>query len=197
VDPHDISSNLLASSWSLPFFHTASHPLTYADGNSIPPLNTDAATTFIRDYFLPTSSPELTQKTIEQAAAASAKATPGTIINSADFIRFDNVMPGASSSPSSTSTTQIYKSVIDKDELVGIARQFDIFMRRIPQIAFLYALLDFFVLRTAQDVISDELEDDRVAVAQEWTAGAVTRLGTLVALSVLLVVGENLFYHPI
>ncbi len=93
----------------------------------------------------------------------------------------------------------MYNEKINKRELEWIAQQFDIYMRKIPFAVTVYALLDFFVLApsNSRDVLSDELEDDRMGVAMDWVSSAAAKAGTLALIVVGIIFIENLTYHPV
>ena len=93
--------------------------------------------------------------------------------------------------------TETYKTEISKKEVQWISQQFDIYMRILPQAVLLYALLDFFVLPTSRAVMSDELEEDRMAVVKDWAGRAVVRLGVFSTIVAVTIVFENVFYNPI
>ncbi len=191
---------------------------------TLPPLPVDNAATAgadnlnnivtLKDYFIPTTSNEDTIKTLQnyvdakQAAAITGKTLP----NSSDFIKFDNVMPGAKGyinpSPSiSGSSIQSqsqynYQQTIQKQELEWITQQFDIYMRKIPFAVTLYALIDFFVISPSSssyssDLLSEELEEDRAGVVMDWIAGATQKLFVLAGIVVAIIFIENLTYHPL
>jgi len=204
VDPNDVVnyhqqsissiSTVLASQgeWSFLWFHGG------AASASIPPsLSSDgaAAVASMKDYFLPTSSDEIMNKALEGAAQLERK---GNVINSADFIQLNQVMPGAKALPSPVPvTTYAYTEEISKREIEWYARSADLLTRRLPTAITVYALLDFFVLPNQPDLLSDELEDDRMGVAREWFAGASVRFGALMGVVFLTIFCENTFYHPI
>lgn len=183
---------------------------------SLPPINLElnsnnaASTTnnqdikSVKDYFLPTYSEEATRQALEQYAKSKQQSANlgASMIQSEDFIQFDTAMPGAKGSkpiPKSSALlpTPTYNKEIDKEELLWISQQFDIYLRRLPQAAILYALLDFFVLPTSRAVMSDELEEDRMKVVKEWASRTVFRVGVFSTIVAATVVFENLFYHPI
>jgi len=178
---------------------------------SLPPVNTEAVSASatsssnsinsVKDYFIPTSSEEATRRALEQYAQ-NKENTSGEMMKSSDFIQIDSAMPGAKDSrpiPRSTAflPTETYNKEISKKEVRWISQQFDIYMRILPQAVLLYALLDFFVLPTSRAVMSDELEDDRMAVVKDWAGRAVVRLGVFSAIVTATIVFENVFYNPI
>ena len=168
----------------------------------LPPVNTESnGMNSVKDYFIPTSSEEETRRALEKYAQAKQN-TSGELAKSSDMIQIDTAMPGVKGSkPISKSTaflpTPTYNTEINKKEVLWISQQFDIYLRKLPQAAFLYALLDFFVLPTSRAVINDELEDDRVGVVKEWGGRAVFRVGVFSSIVVATTVFENVFYHPI
>jgi len=168
---------------------------------TLPPLDPDAnsAISTMKDYFIPTTSEEATRKALESFVQSQQQNGGATLPNSSDLIRFDKLMPGAQgvTNPAVQPAQYTYKPKIDKEELNWIAQQFDIFQRKIPFVVTLYALLDFFVLPKGPDVLSDELEDDRMAVVQEWVSGAVSKLGVISILVIGIIFVENLTYHPV
>jgi len=205
VDPSDVVSyhqsiaissisTVLASQggeWSFLWFHGG------APAASLAPLNSDgvAAVASMKDYFLPTSSDEIMNKALEGAAQMQRK---GNVINSADFIQLNQVMPGAKVPPPTMPvTTYPYTDEISKREIEWYARSADLLTRRLPTAITVYALLDFFVLPNQPDFFSDELEDDRMGVARDWFAGAIVRFGALLGVVFLTIFCENAFYHPI
>jgi hypothetical protein len=172
---------------------------------SLPPVNSENPNAneinSVKDYFMPTTSEEATRRALEQYAQGKQKTT-GEMAKSSDLIQIDSALPGAKGSkPISRTTaflpTPTYNTQIGKKEVNWISQQFDIYMRRLPQAVFLYALLDFFVLPTSRAVMSDELEDDRVGVVKEWAGRAVFRAGVFSSIVVATIVFENVFYHPI
>jgi len=176
---------------------------------SLPPVNTEATSATsnsnsinsVKDYFIPTSSEEATRRALEQYAQ-NKENTSGEMTKSSDFIQIDSAMPGAKDSrpiPRSTAflPTETYKTEISKKEVRWISQQFDIYMRILPQAVLLYALLDFFVLPTSRAVMSDELEEDRMAVVKDWAGRAVVRLGVFSTIVAVTIVFENVFYNPI
>ena len=181
---------------------------------TLPPLDPDTANSIstMKDYFIPTTSNDATIKALEgfvqskQEFTSSAGAGAGaTLPNSSDLIQYDSVMPGAKgiSNPSQLYQQQIrqytYNEKIDKRELEWIAQQFDIYMRKIPFAVTLFALVDFFILSPAStpDVLSDELEDDRMGVVADWFSNALSKLGVLAGIVVAIIFVENLTYHPL
>ena len=123
-------------------------------------------------------------------------------MKSSDFIQIDSAMPGAKDSrPISRSTaflpTETFKTDISKKEVRWISQQFDIYMRIFPQAVLVYALLDFFVLPTSRAFMSDELEEDRMAVVKDWAGRAVVRVGAFSTIVAATIVFENVFYNPI
>lgn len=205
VDPNDLISHhqsiaissistVLATQggeWSFLWFHGT-------PAESIPPsLNSDgaAAIATMKDYFLPTSSDEVAIKTLENAAQLERQ---GNVIYSADFIRLNQVLPGAKFSPPSVpANTYPYTEEIGVREIEWIARSADLLTRRLPLAMTVYALLDFFVLPNQPDLYSDELENDREGVFREWVGGASVRFGTLLSVVFLTIFCENVFYHPV
>lgn len=202
IDPNDVVnyhqsiaissiSTALASQggeWSFLWFHGG------APANSIPPSPDGAAAiATMKDYFLPTTSEEVMNKALESAAQLK-----GDVISSADFIQLNQVMPGAKAPPPLIPpTTYPYTEEIGKREIEWIARSADLFTRRLPTAITVYALLDFFVLPNQPDLLSDELEDDRMGVAREWFGGTTVRLGALLSVVFLTIFCENAFYHPL
>ncbi len=182
---------------------------------TLPPLDADTGTNTLstmKDYFIPTSSNDATMKALEsfvqakqQAASSASAATTTTLPNSSDLIQYDTVMPGAKgvANPSAAFQTKItqysYNNQIDKRELNWIAQQFDIYLRKIPLAVTLYALLDFFVLspNMTPDLLTDELEEDRMGVITEWVSGAAFRVGVLASIVAVIIFVENLTYHPV
>lgn len=172
---------------------------------SLPPVNSENPNVnqinSVKDYFMPTSSEEATRRALEQYAQNKQK-TSGEMVKSSDLIQIDTAMPGVKgSTPISRTTaflpTPTYNKEISKKEVLWISQQFDIYMRKIPQAVFLYALLDFFVLPTSKAVMSDELEDDRMGVVKEFAGRAVFRAGVFSSIVAATIVFENVFYHPI
>lgn len=171
---------------------------------SLPPVSTEAAPSTInsvKDYFIPTSSEEAARRALEDYAQKKQQ-SGGEMIKSSDFIQIDSAMPGAKDSkpiPRSTAflPTPTYNTEISKKEVLWISQQFDIYLRRLPQAVFIYALLDFFVLPTSRAVISDELEEDRVEVAKAWAGRAVFRVGVFSSIVALTLLFENVFYSSI
>jgi len=171
---------------------------------TLPPIDSDTpnAISTMKDYFIPTTSNDATVKALE-GYVQSKQAVSGTLPNSSDMIQFDKVMPGAKglSNPSIQQQSQqyVYNEKITKRELEWIAQQFDIYMRKIPVAVTVYALLDFFVLApsNSRDVLSDELEDDRMGVVMDWASSAAAKLGTLALIVVGIIFIENLTYHPL
>lgn len=177
---------------------------------SLQPMNTDvdaSAINSIKDYFIPTTSEEATRKALEAFVQTKQQAasTGAALVNSADSIQVDSFMPGAKGglSPSATTSaaaagkTLTISPEISKRELNWIAQQSDIYMRKIPFAVTLYALLDFFVLPNSQDVMSDELDDDRMAVASDWVQRAALRLGVLFSIVMFIIFIENMTYNPV
>lgn len=172
---------------------------------SLPPVNSENPNVneinSVKDYFLPTSSEETTRRALEQYAQGK-KNSSGEMAKSSDLIQIDSKLPGVKGSEKLSRTTAFlptptYNTEISKREVLWISQQFDIYMRRLPQAVFIYALLDFFVLPTSRAVMSDELEDDRMAVAKDWAGRAVFRAGVFSTIVVATSVFENVFYHPI
>lgn len=172
---------------------------------SLPPVNSENPNTngisSVKDYFIPTGSEEASRRALEQYAK-SKQQTSGEMVKSSDMIQIDTAMPGVKGSEEVSRTTAFlptptYNKEINKKEVLWISQQFDIYMRRLPQAVFLYALLDFFVLPTSRSVMSDELEDDRMGVAKEWAGRAVFRVGVFGGIVVATTLFENVFYHPI
>lgn len=183
---------------SLPPINSDMNPSSSSTSSSSTSQNISS----LKDYFLPTSSEEATRRALEEYVKNKQQSVDGTMIKSEDFIQFDTAMPGVKGSkpiPKSTALlpTPTYNKEIDKREILWISQQFDIYLRRLPQAVFLYALLDFFVLPTSRSVISDELEEDRLKVAGEWASRAVFRVGVFSAIVAVTSLYENLFYHPI
>jgi len=174
--------------WSFLWFHGG------APANSIPPSPDGAAAmATMKDYFLPTSSEEVMNKALETAAQLKEN-----VVNSADFVELNQVMPGAKVPPPLVpAITYPYTEEIGKRELEWIARSADLLTRRLPTAITVYALLDFFVLPNQPDLLSDELEDDRMGVAREWVGGTSVRLGVLLGVVLLTIFCENAFYHPL
>lgn len=174
---------------------------------SLPPVNTEVDSngmSSVKDYFIPTSSEEAARRAIEEYAKNKQAAKGGEMIKSSDMIQFDTAMPGVKGSKpvpraEASLPTSTYNKEIDKREVLWISQQFDIYLRRLPQAAFLYALLDFFVLPTSRAVINDELEEDggRAAVAKDWAGRAAFRVGVFSTIVVATSVFESVFYHPI
>lgn len=160
----------------------------------------------MKDYFIPTTDNDATIKALEGFVQSKEALTgSATLPNSSDLMQFDQVMPGAKglANPSIQQLQQqqqySYNAKIDKRELDWIAQQFDIYMRKIPFAVTLYALLDFFVLSpngNARDVLSDELEDDRMAVVKDWVSSATMKFGILVSIVFAIIIIENLTFHP-
>lgn len=169
---------------------------------TLPPIDPDTsnAISTMKDYFIPTTSDDATVKALE-GYVQSKQAVTGTLPNSSDMIQFDKVMPGAKglSNPAIQQQQYTYNEKIDKRELEWIAQQFDIYMRKIPFAVTVYALLDFFVLApsNSRDVLSDELEDDRMGVVMDWASSAATKAGTLALIVVGIIFFENLTFHPL
>eukprot|EP00979_Chaetoceros_neogracilis_P000788 scaffold169_cov279-Chaetoceros_neogracile.AAC.10 len=171
---------------------------------SLPPVSTEAASTSInsvKDYFIPTSSEEASRRALEKYAQSKENSS-GEMIKSSDFIQIDSALPGAKDSkPISRSTaflpTETYNKEISKKEVLWISQQFDIYMRKLPQAVFIYALLDFFVLPTSRAVMSDELEEDRMAVVKDWAGRAVVRVGVFSTIVAATILFENVFNNSI
>ena len=171
---------------------------------SLPPVSTEAASTSInsvKDYFIPTSSEEASRRALEKYAQGKENSS-GEMIKSSDFIQIDSALPGAKDSkPISRSTaflpTETYNKEISKKEVLWISQQFDIYMRKLPQAVFIYALLDFFVLSTSRAVMSDELEEDRMAVVKDWAGRAVVRVGVFSTIVAATILFENVFNNSI
>lgn len=172
---------------------------------TLPPLDPEStnAISTMKDYFIPTTSNDATVKALEGFAKSKQALSGGaTLPNSSDLMQFDASMPGAKglANPSIESVQKYaYNQKIDKRELEWIAQQFDIYMRKIPFAVTVYALLDFFVLSpgNGQEVLSDELEEDRMGVVMDWVSGAATRVGILAAIVFGIIFIENLTYHPV
>ncbi len=174
---------------------------------SLPPVNTEVnknEISSVKDYFIPTSSEEAARRAIEEYAKNKQAAKGGEMIKSSDMIQIDTAMPGVKGSKSVPRAevslpTATYNKEIDKREILWISQQFDIYLRRLPQAAFLYALLDFFVLPTSRAVINDELEEDggRAAVAKDWAGRAAFRVGVFSTIVVATSLFESVFYNPI
>jgi len=172
----------------------------------LPPINTEVNSNNInsvKDYFIPTSSEEAARRALENYATSKEAGKGEEMIQSSEFIQIDSAMPGAKGSKEIPRNeaflpTPTYTKEINKREILWISQQFDIYLRRLPQAAFIYALLDFFVLPTSRAVISDELEEEggRADVAKAWAGRAVFRLGVFSAIVASTSVFENLFYHP-
>lgn len=202
VDPNDLISHhhsfstssistALATQgeWSFLWFHGGS------PAESIPPsLNSDggAAIASMKDYFLPISNDEAATKTLEKAAELERQ---GNVVNSADFIQLNQIMPGAK--VPSPIPTYSYTEEISPREVEWIARSADLYTRRLPMAITVYALLDFFVLPNQPDLLNDEVENDRTGVFREWVGGASVRLGVLLGVVFLTIFCENAFYHPL
>lgn len=172
----------------------------------LPPINTEVNSNTInsvKDYFIPTSSEEAARRALENYATSKQASKDEEMIQSSEFIQIDSAMPGAKGSKEIPRNeaflpTPTYNKEIDKREILWISQQFDIYLRRLPQAAIIYALLDFFVLPTSRAVISDELEEEggRAEIAKAWAGRAVFRLGVFSAIVASTSVFENLFYHP-
>jgi len=211
VDPNDVASyhdsisiesisTVLAAKtggWSFLWFHGGA---AHGPAQSIPPLDSDgaAAISTMKDYFLPTSSDEVTGKALE---AADQLEKQGNVIYSADFMELNQVMPGIkgsfSSSPAIPANVYQETEEISKRELEWYARSADLFTRRLPTAIAVFALLDFFVLPNQPDLLNEEMEDDRVGVARQWLGGASIRFGVLLGVIFLTMFCENVFYHPL
>lgn len=172
---------------------------------TLPPLDPEStnAISTMKDYFIPTTSNDATVKALEGFAQSKQALSGGaTLPNSSDLMQFDASMPGAKglANPSIQSVQKYtYNQKIDKRELEWIAQQFDIYMRKIPFAVTVYALLDFFVLSpgNGQEVLIDELEEDRTGVVMDWVSGAASRVGILTAIVFGIIFIENLTYHPV
>ena len=170
---------------------------------TLPPLDPDASNSIstVKDYFIPTTSNDATVKALEGFVQSKQAMNGAPLPNSSDLMKFDQVMPGAKgiANPSLQQQQYVYNEKIDKRELEWIAQQFDIYMRKIPFTVTLYALLDFFVLSPGNnpDVLSDELEEDRMGVVMDWVSSATMRVGILASIVVSIIFIENLTYHPI
>lgn len=221
------------TSWSFLWFHGGT-PDIYNNGQSLPPIPINTATPSttgfagtgiggtaagtatdvdirsIQDYFLPTSSEEVTKRALEQAVQVK-EYTKGNVINGADMIQYDAGMPGSKAYTNYMQQLQsgalnkqqqqyTYNPEINKREVEFIAREFDLFLTKIPLVVTVYALIDFFILSSAPSDFSmtnNDLEEDRYALVKEWTMGAGVRLGILSVTILGLSLIENLFYHPV
>ena len=188
-----------SSFWSylpLPWVHV-DHNSIYATGKSLPPIDPDAVSgsaSAVKDYFIPTESESAARDVLENYLKAKQVAG-GELPSSSEFIKIDAQMPGAAAK--NTGTTYKINPEITKREIEYVARETDIIMRKIPQAAIIYGLLDFFVLPASKEVMSDELEDDRVGVTKEFAFRASIRLGVFIAIAFATILVENLTYHPV
>jgi len=186
-----------SSGWSLPFpwFHTEPTHI-YATGKSLAPIDSEAVSgsvAAVKDYFIPTSSEDAARSVLENYAKAK-EATGGDLASSSKFIQIDPKMPGV---PVPKTSTYNINPEITRRELDHIARETDIYMRKIPQAMILYGLLDFFVLPASKEVMNDELEDDRTGVVQDFAFRSAIRLGVFAVIALATIFVENLTYHPV
>lgn len=187
-----------SSGWSLPlpWFHTEPTHI-YATGKSLAPIDSEAVSSSVaavKDYFIPTTSEDAARNVLENYVKAK-QATGGDLASSSEWIQIDPKMPGVPIR--NTGPNYTINPEITRRELDHIARETDIYMRKIPQAVILYGLLDFFVLPASKEVMSDELEEDRTGVAKEFAFRSAIRLGVFTAIAFATIFVESLTYHPV
>jgi len=116
------------------------------------------------------------------------------IVNSADFIKIDRVLPGVTPPP--PEPVNKFNTVISKRELEFIARNTDLITRRIPLAVTVYALFDFFFIG-GNDVWSDELEEDRGKIAVDWMMQSAIRVGVALLVLMATILVSHLTYFPL
>lgn len=186
-----------SNDWSFLWFNSGgSHLLDphYANGQSIAPIDPDQVGA-IKDYFLPTTSEQVTNAAIaaqQKAIQAGASAT----YDPSDFTILKNGPP-AFSHPTmqQTTPTTMGTKPIDANELEWIARTFDIFSRKIPVAALFYALVDFFFIG-ANDVYKEDLDEDKPVVVADWITQSAARVVAAFVIGTLVIGFENISYHP-
>lgn len=124
--------------------------------------------------------PEKVGEGFEKAASAGFN-----VINPANILKFDDVLPGFQKShhflPEYTGPEETKESlIVEMSTISGLMRV----MNQLPRAAFLYVLLEFFLVRPGFDVYKEEVDEDRLGATTEFLFLTGTRLGLMSILAV-------------
>ena len=190
------SSNDWSFLWSGGSHHHHLDP-HYANGQSIVPINPDQVGA-IKDYFLPSTSEQVTNAAIAAQQKAIQAGAP-TTYDASDFTILKNGPPSfshpATTMQQTTTTTTTGTTPIDANELEWIARTFDLFSRKVPVAALFYALVDFFFIG-ANDVYKEDLDEDKPVVVADWITQSAARVVAAFVIGTIVIGFENITYHP-
>lgn len=189
TNPSSIAISSIATAnkeWSFLWFHGPSGPQS-----SVSP--------YISDYNEEDYLPVVNNNNIKNTELSEDDEEKMGIINLEDMVKL-NTMPGPTTTSTSGSSVAALKqpsAEIGIREFEWTARNFDLFLSRLPAALLVYALLDFFILPNQYDFSANDLEENRDEIVDDWVTGSVVRFGVLFIVIMLTVLCENLFYHPI
>ena len=164
------------------------------DGVSIPPgFNNPNVAPMAKDYFFPEDPKAAAEAIRMQNQAAASSAVEGIDTSQLRDSSFGGRPEVFFDTPFNPSVKQLPMTDEDLDEVLHDA---DI-MSRLPMVAFLSVLIDFFLFNSGNDVYRDEIETDERALRDEWVSQVVPRVAIGIVVAIITVWSSYTFYHPI